>query len=609
MIFSSNTIFTAEPRSLRRFLSRLGVGLTLALAPLAGHAEPQPGPALVEAARAALRREDGIDAEMKLRAAMAQGVPVQRVAAYMGGAYMRQGDLDKARHWLGPRSFSPDSAAEGFRVLAQLEILQNHLPAAGDAFDRALAITPNDAGLWVEIGRFRYRGGQHVQAIQAADHAIALDGRNVRALEFRGELVRDRYGLAAGLPWFEAALFQAPQDVSVLTQYAATLGELGRATQALATTRKLLQAEPGNPQAYFLQAVIAARAGKYDVARQLLNRTRDKLDTVPGAILLEAVLELSAGNTKTASELCEQLLQREPDSVRARQLLARALYLSEQYRYLTLRFRDDIARSDVSPYLLTVVARGYEALGDRAQAGALLDRAASPPRAALRIVAVGSRVGELMGQGHSQDALAVAEQDRASHPGSYLSQALAGDVQLALGHPVEAQQRYAAAARVRMSDGLLQRRFEAYVGAGNYAAAAQMVKAYLQQSPGNRAALRLQAGLALRGGDPMWAGAILDYLQRTGGDYDVQLLTDLALIRLGTGEADLGERAAARAHDLQRASPIAAQALALSYVTLGIKRASALSLLDKARQMLGDNPLQAEARKRLRQAGPELGGG
>jgi predicted Zn-dependent protease len=607
MTCSSNTTCTAEPRPARRFASRLAVALAVtlvALAPLTSHAEPQPGPALVEAARAALRRDDGIDAEMKLRAAMAQGVPQQQVAAYMGSAYLRQGDQVKARQWLRSGAFSPNTAAEGFRVLAQLEILQNHLPAAGAAFDRALAITPDDAGLWVEIGRFRYRSAQHVQAIEAADHALALDGRNVRALEFRGELVRDRYGLAAGLPWFEAALAQAPKDVSVLTQYAATLGELGRATDALATTRRLLQADPGNPQAYYLQAVIAARAGRYDLARQLLNRTRDKLDGVPGAILLQAVLELSAGNTQTSSELCEQLLQREPDSMRARQLLARALYTGEQYRYLTLRFRDDIARSDASPYLLTVVARGFEALGDRASAGALLDRAASPPRAALRIVAVGSRVGELMGQGQSQEALAVAEQNRVNQPGSYLAQALAGDVQLALGHPLEAQQRYAAAARVRMSDSLLQRRFQAFAGAGNYAAAGQMVQAYLQQNPGNRAALRLQAGLALRGGDPMWAGAILDYLQRTGEAYDVQLLTDLALIRLGTGEADLGERAAARAYDLQRASPIAAQTLALSYATLGIKRDAALSLLDKARQMLGDNPLQTEARSRLSQAGP-----
>lgn len=595
---------TAEPRK-RRGAGTTGIGLLaigLALAPLAGHADPQPGAALVAAGRQALRRDDGIDAEVKLRAALARGVPKAQVAAFLGGAYLRQGNRQRAREWLGPGVFSPDSAAEGFRVLAQLELQENNLAAAGMAYDRALAITPGDAGLWVEIGRMRYRGGEHVLAIQAADQAIALDPRNVRALEFRGELVRDRYGLLAALPWFETALMVAPKDVSVLAQYAATLGELDRASEMLVVTRRLLQLDPGNLQAYYLQAVLAARAGRYDTARLVLARTRGKLDALPGAILLQAVLEHAAGNFQTASELCETLLQRQPDSMGARQLLARTLYASGQYRYLTLRFRDDIARDDPSPYLLTTVARGYEALGDRAEAGQLLDRAASPMRAGLRVVAAGP-VGALMAQGRSQDALAIAERNLAAAPGSYDAQSLAGDVQLALGHGAAAQERYVAAARIRMSDSLLLRRFEAYAAAGDTPGAAQMVQAYLTQAPGNRAALRLQAALLVRGGDPEAAGAILEYLRRTGGDRDVQLLTDLALVRLGSGEAQEGERAAARAYALQRANPVAAQTLALSYATLKVRRGQAFALLDKARRMLGDNPLLAEAGARLRRAG------
>jgi tetratricopeptide (TPR) repeat protein len=569
--------------------------------PLAGHAEPQPQSrtSLVEAARAALRRSDGIDAEMKLRAALSRGVPRNQIAAFMGGAYIRQDDRQHAREWLGPGVFSAGTAAEGFRMLAQLEQLDDNLPAAARAYDRVLAITPKDASLWVEIGRLRYRAGQHVLAIQAADHAMALDPRNVRALEFRGELVRDRFGLLASLPWFKAALGQAPKDISVLNQYAATLGELGRASEMLAVTRQLLLIAPGNPRAYYLQAVLAARAGRYMLARQLLARTRGKFDAVPGAILLEAVLELSAGNTQTASELCEQLLEREPDNMHARQLLAQALYTGSQYRYLTLRFRDDIARADASPYLLTIVARGFEALGERVQAGQLLDRAALPSAAALRVVPVGSEVGALMAQGRSEDALAAAERDLAGNPGSYETQAAAGDVQLALGHPAEAQQRYALAAQIRMSDGLLQRRFQAFGGTGDAQGAARMVGEYLSQDPANRMALRLQATLAVRNGDPLRAGAILDYLRRTGGEQDVQLLTDLALVRLGSGATEAGERAAAEAYRLQRGSPVAAQALSLSYAALQVRRGQALSLLDKARQMLGDNPLLAQARAQL----------
>jgi tetratricopeptide (TPR) repeat protein len=599
MICSSSTTSTAEPRRRRGLWL---VAAALALAPFAGHAEPEPGAALVAAARQALLRDDGIDAEYKLRAALARGVPKEQVAAFLGGAYLRQGDRRRARLWLGQGAFSRDTAAEGFRVLAQLEQEEGNLPAAGRAYDRALAITPRDAGLWVEIGRLRYRGGEHLLAIEAADHALVLEPRNVRALQFRGQLVRDRYGLLAALPWFETALMQAPKDVPVLADYAATLGELGRASEMLVVTRRLLQLDPRNPRAFYLQAVLAARAGHFEVARLLLARTRGKLDRLPGTRLLQAVLELSAGNTQSASELCEQLLERQPDSMEARQLLARALYLGKQYRYLTLRFRDDIARNDASPYLLTVVARGYEVLGDRERAGELLDRAATPRPAGLRVVPAG-RIGALMAQGRSQDALAAAERDRAATPGTYEAQSLAGDVQLALGHPVEAQERYLAASRIRMSDSLLLRRFEAYAAANDGRGAGEMVHAYLTQDPDNRTALRLQAALAVRGGDPVRAGAILDYLRRTGDGEDVQLLTDLALIRLGLGEPEHGERAAAQAYQVQRANPLAAQALALSYATLDIRRAQALSLLNKARQMLGDNPLLAEASDRLTRGG------
>jgi len=591
---------------LRRLCSGIGIlAAALLLTPLAGHADPEPTAPLLEKARAAIRRGDGIDAEVKLKAALGRGVARPGLAAYFGEAYLLQGDLEQARAWLAPAVFTRATAAEGFHALAELEQRSGNLPAAGRAFDRVLAITPNDAALWVEIGRLRYRGGQHLLAIAAAGRAIAIAPRNVRALEFSGELVRDRYGLAAALPWFEAALVQAPKDVSVLSQYAATLGELDRASEMLVVTRRILEIAPGNPQAFYLQAVMAARAGQYELARGLLARTRGKLDALPGAVLLGGVLDLAAGNNRSAAETFERVLTGQPDNWRVKELLARALYLSGQYRYLTLRFRADLSRDDAPAYLVTCVARAHEALGERDKAGPLLDRAARPQVATLRIVPDRTRIGTLLAQGRSAEALALAEQARIADPGFYDNQSLAGDVQLALGHPLAAQQRYAQASLIRMPDSLILRRFEAYAAANDPAGASALVSGILAQSPGNRTALRLAAALALHEGDPLRAGAILDYLVRTGDERDVQLLSDLAVVRVNAGDARAGESAALEAVHLQRASPLAAQALGLSLATLGEQPGAAVSLLNKARRMLGDNAVLAEARERL-QAGHRL---
>ncbi|GGY96925.1 tetratricopeptide repeat protein [Novosphingobium colocasiae] len=583
-------------------------GAALGLLALAGSAvaglADQPGrQKLVDEARAAIARGDGIDAEMKLRAAMQQGANRQQVAAYMGEAYLAQENPDKARVWLGSHDFTPQSAAAGWRALAALEKLDGNLPASGRAYDKVLALTPNDPTLWVDIGRLRYAGGEHALAIDAARRALQLGPGNVRALEFGGQLVRDRYGLAAGTPWFERALMRDKDDVPVLLEYAATLGDLGRNAEMLTLTRRVLQLKPKNPRAFYLQAVLAARAGNYAIARSLLGRTRGRLDGLPGVMLLHGVVELAAGNYSASSEALEKLLQARPDNQQARELLARAIYLGGQYRYATLRFAPDLAREDASPYLLTTVARAYEALGDRAKAGALLDRAALPVRAVLRVDSLGSEAGALLSQGRAHGAADVAEADRARDPGFYDTSAIAGDVQLALGNARGAEALYATAAQIRMPESLFQRRFEAMVLSGDLKGAGTLVDAYLRENPTSRAGLRAAAWLALGAGDAARARAILGWLRDNGGQRDVQLLSDLAVLAAGSGDAQEGEVDALTAYRLQRASPLAAQALAYTLARQGQRGNEAADLLAKARAMTGGTPITAAAYAALKPAG------
>jgi cellulose synthase operon protein C len=562
-------------------------------------AEPPSTGKLIEQARTALERGDGLDAEVKLGKALAKGVPPEALAALMGEAMLARNAPDRARRWLEPQKFTPETAFIGFRALARLEESEGNLPAAGKAYDKALKIEPDDAGLWVEIGRLRYRGGQHVLAIDAANHAVALDPSDNAALLFRGQLVRDGYGLRAALPWFEAALSQDPQDVPVLLEYAATLGELNRASEAVVVTRRVLELSPENPQAYFIQSVIAARAGNFELARALLNRTGNKLANVSAVMLFEATLELGAGNAAVAAEQLEILLERRPDNARARHLLARALYLGGEYRYLTRRMAGAVADPGADPYLLTTVARAYEALGERDNAAPLLDRAAAPRSASFRPEADKGPVGELLAQGRLQEAERLAEGWRAALPGNRDNLLTAGDVQLALGNAAEADMRYAAAGAIRMSDGLLLRRFQAMVLRQDVAGAQLLVRGYLLQTPTSRTALRLAAILAVTANDLGRAERILEHLSRTGSGRDVQLLADLAMVEIGAGNAAEGEAEAQDAYRLQRANAMATQALGLALVEGRRRPHAAAALLDKARSLLGDNALLAQARIKL----------
>lgn len=569
-----------------------------------GAADTAKGGALIAAARRAIVRGDGIDAEMKLRAAMEQGARPEDVSAFMGEAYLVQGDRAHAREWLAPGRFAQGTAAEGWRALAQLEKLDGDLPASGRAYDRALAIIPRDASLWVEIGRLRYAGGQHLLAIEAAEHALRLDPDNVRAIEFRGQLVRDRYGLLAAVPWFERAIVADPRDVSALLEYAATLGELGHATESLTVTRRVLELSPKNPRALYLQAVLAARAGNYGLARGLLARTRGKLDDQAGVQMLRGVVEIAAGNPGAASEALETVLRKYPDNLHARELLLRAIVMSGQYRYATLRFADAVRDGAVSAYMLTTVARAWEALGDRQQAGELLDRAARPAGAQLRVLGNTGRIGELLSLGQSGAAQAAAEARRLSDPGFYDAQALAGDVQLALGNAQEAQARYVLAARVRMPESLFERRLAAYAMARDARGAGVLVQDYLQMNPTSRSALQAAARLAAGRGDMARVRAILVWLRDNGGKRDVELLSDLAVAETALGDPVAAQGDALAAYRLQRANPLAARALGYAYRAGGNNPAQAAALLAKAQAMLSDKP--EPVRSRAVPAAPNL---
>jgi predicted Zn-dependent protease len=554
---------------------------------------------LIGQGRKAIARGDGIDAEMKLRAALEQGAAPPEVNAYMGEALLAQSRRDRARPYLARGEFTEASAAEGWRALGLLERLDGNLPASGRAYDRALAITPNDAGLWVEVGRLRYAGGEHLLAIEAADRALELDGNNVRALEFRGQLVRDRYGLLAAIPWFERAITHDPKDVSVLLEYAATLGELGHASECLTITRRVLELSPKNPRAFYLQAVLAARAGNYGLARGLLARTKGKLDDQPAVLILRGITEIAADNPEAAAEALEAALRLRPDNMHARELLLRAIVMAGQYRYAILRFADDVADGDASPYMLTTVARAWEVLGDRQHAGELLDQAARPRAAQLRVLGESGRIGQLLHLGQTGEAQVAAEALRRSDPGFYDAQALAGDVQLAMGHAAEAQERYALASQIRLPESLFQRRFAAYAMAHDLKGARELVAAYLGQNPTSRPALRAAAELAVGAGDLGRARTILAWLRNNGGEGDVDLRADLAMAEAGTGDLAAARENALAAYRLQRSNPLAAQALGYSYAASGDYAPQAQALLDKAQALLGNTAPVAEARRRL----------
>ena len=596
--------------------------LSASLLALAAPGKAMPGAAQNSFASAAKARArgDGIAAEADLQRALQAGASRSEVAAAMGEALIDQGAMDKARTWLAPGQFTPAEAGHGWRMLGQLERLAGNLGAAGKAYDQALKAAPKDPQLWVEIGRMRYSGGEQLQAVDAAERALVAAPNDPHVLEFKAELVRDALGYAAAVPFYERALAASPNDLALLGGYAAALGEAGRASDMLDVTRHMLEIAPHSPRAFFLQAVLAARAGQIDLARSLLSRTKGKLAADPAGMLLQGLLDLEAGNANVAADELAVLVDRQPANQRVQLLLARALYASGDYNQLFTRFGALAQRSDASPYLLTVLGRAYEDQGNRTAAALLLDRAAAPvspalqpifeadspavlgPRFAADPAALGlavPNVRSLLNAGNRGAAAGAAGQFLHARPGSDSALGLMGDVELIGGAPGAALEHYDLAARVRFPDLLLLRMGEAFAAAGQPGAAQPVAARYLAAFPGSRLAARMAANMAALAGDWQTAAALLDNLRIRGGNRDVRLLADLSFAQLRSGDTAAALISAQRAWQLQPISPIAAQALGMAMVAEGNDLAGARQLLLQTRRISGNNPLLQQALAKL----------
>lgn len=542
-------------------------------------ADPDYAEAHLALARAMLAQGDGVSADAEIQRAIDAHVDARLVQHLRAHALLLQGEEEKA-------VAAADKAAPQFRVYA-LRIRGQALAAQGkyadalQALSQAVAAAPNDGAAWTDMGRFKLNAGDLLGAIDASGRAVALAPASVDALILRGELVRTQYGLVAALPWFEAALKHDAHDYDALIEYAATLGDAGRTVDALAATRGALEVRSGSPQAWYLQSVIAARGGNYDLARALLERTEGSLDALPGVMLLTGTLDIEKGDFEQAIDKLKALVGNQPYNVTARKLLAYALLRTDSARNAIDTLRPVVERADADSYALTLVARGYERIGDRAAAARYLDRAAAPLPGGTQAFSADDSVSVLAAdadqrpgdpaaivpfvrgladRGDKAGALAKAQQVAASNPGAPATQLLVGDLLMLDSRFAEAATAYRRAADLRFDQGTALRLIEAFDKAGRRAEAANALALYLSQNPADLAALRLSAEWQLAAGDYDAAANTLERVRGWVGDGDAALNAQLAAAYTGAGDLDAAEELGEAAYALAPANPAVADA-------------------------------------------------
>jgi predicted Zn-dependent protease len=560
-------------------------------------------------ARAYLALGDGVAAEGELGRATQAGFDAKRAHQLYAHAWLLQGDTDRALAEAGKAD--PQFGGYALRIAARAMAAKGDLPGAQATLATVLAADTRNSYAWSDLGRVRYTAGDVAGAIDAATKATDLDRNNVEALVLRGELVRDQYGLLAALPWFEAALKHDAYYHPALIEYAATLGDVGRNVDMLDATRRALAARPGSPQALYLQAVLAARAGNYDLARTLMQKTGGKIDHLPGALLLDGMLEYQSGDYEQAIGTWRELVGRQPFNLDGRRMLGAALLRSGDARGALDVLRPLALRGDADSYTLSLVGRAFERTGERDWAAKYLDRSAWPSLAgatpfgtddSLPQLAAASdklpddpvaRVGYLKGLVDAGDTGAALNQAQAlarTYPGAPAAHLAVGDVLMVMGRFDDAATAYRRAADLRFDEATMLRAVDALDRARRTAEATNVLSLYLSQNPQSIPAQRLVAHRQMIGGD--WDAAIdtLEQLRSRIGNRDVSLLSELAYAYTGNDDPDAGLVFAKAAYHLAPMNPAATDSYGWALYQQG-KTEPALQLLEKAGSIASDNAM------------------
>jgi len=568
-------------------------------------------------ARTYLLLGDGVAAESEVRRAIEAGVPADRTRHLLAHALLLQGEGRRAV--AESEGVTGEHEAYAARVRGRAFMSLDDGAHAEAEFARATRTGPRDSRVWADVAHFRRWTGDLAAAVEAADRAVALDPRNVEALTLRGELTRSQYGLAGAIPWFDRALEIDPDNVTALLERARTLGELGRMRDMLADSRRVLSLSPGHPASYYLQAMLAARGGDFDLARSIYQRTGGRLDDTPAGMLLASAIDYQTGNAGQAVLRLHRLVAQQPANLKARRLLGAAQWRSGDAAGTIATLRPLAERPDADSYSLSLIGRALARQGDLDAAASFLARAAQPQRrapatidgrglsdaelAALRRTPVDELdtpaqiavVAALLGRGIAGEALERARRLQRASPGAPDAHVLVGDARGIGGDFAGAAEEYRKAANLAFTEPVAFRLIEALQRSNRQAAADRVLQLFLQQNPRNVSALIMLAGRHMQVRN--WAGAapIYEGLRRRLGDRDATLLNNLAWAYSEQGEHERALPLARRAWELDPANPATADTLGWVLFRSGA-RAEGLALLERA---VRGAPSNAEIRRHL----------
>ncbi len=389
--------------------------------------------------RAYLRLGYPAGAEKELRIARRDGADEAVVLIPLANAYLQQAKFDELYAKIPPGRHEPEMEAKILSAHGEAYIQQGRLNKAREVFEYAAFLSPNSAAPLVGQAKVALHRGDHLSAEGFAQAATDREPGSADAWFVRGDIRRLRQDVVRAIEFYDKSLAIDPYHFPARLSRAALLIDLDRDQSALEDLKTVRAVRPHDPQASYLNALILARTGNLEQAREALERTGEALASVPTdflmrhppSLLLLGVINYSQRKFDEAYSYLSRYLALQPRHPGARKLLG-AILLSRgepEAAIAALTPALELAPDDAE--LMALLGQAYMQDNQYEKGTELLDKASTlaPNVAAIRTGLALSRLA----LGDTKSAIGDLESALSLDSGGGQAAMLLGLVQLKQG--------------------------------------------------------------------------------------------------------------------------------------------------------------------------------
>ncbi|MCC6610757.1 MAG: PEP-CTERM system TPR-repeat protein PrsT [Burkholderiales bacterium] len=481
--------------------------------------------------KAQIAQGDPAGAEASFERALQLGVDRSEIALPMARALLALGKHRELLERLPPAAVPQSQRPELLMTRGQAYGAIGDTASERRAYEDARALDRGYVPAILALAELDTRAGKRSDASKLIDEAMAIAPQDAGVWYFKGRLALGAGDVQAALDAFAKAIGIDPDHVDARIGRATLLMDLGRLDEAEPDVEYLRLHSPREPRAIYVRALSRAKRGDARGTRDAMEELTRAIDPAPIDVLQKQAPELlllgglahfSLGEPEKARRYLDQYIVVRPNDVGARRLLASVLLGMRDERAAITHLDAALKRAPNDPQLLALLGAAYMGRGQLNIASRYLEDAlkasggAPEVETTLGFNLLGRGEGDLAihylqeafrkdpGQGRAgvalvalhirrgqfKEAVEVARAVVKRQPGNAEALNLLGVASVAAGDAEAARAAYTEAIAANTSFAPAQLNLAKLdVAEGDYAAARAVLEGLLKQEPRNTSAM------------------------------------------------------------------------------------------------------------------------